>query len=25
MLVGRQYMMRTPDGTWSPWDTSDNQ
>jgi cellulose synthase operon protein YhjU len=22
MLVGQQYMMRTPDGSWSPWDSS---
>jgi cellulose synthase operon protein YhjU len=22
MLLGRQYMMRTPDGGWSPWDAS---
>jgi hypothetical protein len=22
MLVGKQYMMRTPDGAWAPWDAS---
>lgn len=25
MLVGKQYMLRTPDGAWSPWDASGNQ
>jgi cellulose synthase operon protein YhjU len=25
MLIGRQYMMRTPDGGWSPWDLVGDQ
>jgi cellulose synthase operon protein YhjU len=25
MRVGKQYMMRTPDGSWSPWDASPEQ
>jgi cellulose synthase operon protein YhjU len=25
MQVGQQYMMRTPDGAWTAWDSSDNQ
>jgi cellulose synthase operon protein YhjU len=25
MLVGKQYMMRTPDGAWSAWDASPDQ
>jgi cellulose synthase operon protein YhjU len=25
MLTGRQYMMRTPDGGWSPWDLVGDQ
>jgi hypothetical protein len=24
MRVGQQYMMRTPDGTWSAWDSTTN-
>jgi hypothetical protein len=25
MLIGQQYMMRTADGGWSPWDSANDQ